>query len=104
MIVRVAIFGSEYMQTLDFNGHAEDWIKPDGEDFYYYKYILKPDDSTPEIIAAVKKSWGSDETEPSFDFEVTVLHEGAQAVYDGDTLRNPQGWNENAVKQIKEVN
>lgn len=101
MIVRVAIFGDEYMQPLDFNGHADDWYKPEGDEFYYYKHILKPGESTPEITATVKTSWGEGETEPPFDFEVTVLHEGAQAVYNGDTLKTPQGWNKDAVSEIE---
>lgn len=100
MIVRVAIFGDEYMQSLDFNGHVDDWYKPENEEFYYYKHILKPDDSTPKITAAVKTSWEGAE-EPPFDFEVTVLHEGAQAIYDGDKLTVPQGWNPNVKDEIE---
>ena len=47
--------------------------------------------------------------EPDYEFEVTVVHEGSQALYDGDKLvcpglaeNDPNHWDPTAVEQIKE--
>ena len=100
MIVRVAIYGADEYMNLNV---PDDWKK--AGDFYYYQKILKgvdgdkPGDKTSTLVANVKQSWvGS--TPPAFDYEVTVVHESAQAVFDGKELAVPAGWDGNAVGSI----
>lgn len=97
MIVRVAIYGAEeFMQPLSF-ANKDDWAQ--AGDFYYYKKILKPGEKTSMITAEVKQSW-SGNTAPEFDYEVTVVHESAQAVFNGKVLDVPEGWDAGAVASI----
>lgn len=97
MIVRVAIYGAEeFMQPLKFAA-KNDWAQ--AGDFYYYKKILQPGEKTSMITAEVKQSWEGN-TAPDFDYEVTVVHESAQAVFDGKVLAVPEGWDSGAVASI----
>ena len=94
MIVRVAIYGAgEYLAEVNL---GDNWIQ--AGDFYYYTQILEPQAETTQITAAVKQ-WSEGEA-PAFDYEVTVVHESAQAVFDGKELVVPTGWDKNAVASI----
>ena len=68
---------------------------------YYYGKVLKPGEDTGEgnLVSSMKFSWKGEE--PDYDFEVTVVHEGSQAVYEGEKLAVPDGWDAEAVAGIK---
>ena len=97
MIVRVGIFGPDEMQAPVMKG---DWTLG-GDGMYYYGKVLKPGEDTGEgnLVSSMKFSW--DGEEPDYDFEVTVVHEGSQAVYEGEKLAVPDGWDAEAVAGIK---
>ena len=86
MIVRVAVYGSD--EYMDVSYSKDDWQKIG--DFYYFKKVLLPQESTSAIDATVKTEWQG--KKPDYDFDVTVVHEAAQAVYDRDKLVSPEGW------------
>ena len=91
MIVRLAIFGPEkYMTISHENGDASAWEKIG--DFYYYKKVLLPGEKTPQIDAILKAEWKG--KQPDYDFQITVTHESAQAVYNGRELATPKGWDD----------
>lgn len=95
MIVRVAVYGAEEYMNLT---APNDWKK--AGDFYYYQKILSPGEKTSKIVANVKQSWEG-KTAPAFDYEVTVVHESAQAVFNGKTLAVPDNtWDTGAVASI----
>ena len=86
MIVRVAIYGADEYMNVSYS--TDDWQKIG--DFYYYKKVLLPKETTSPIKADLKIEWQGEE--PDYNFDVTVVHEAAQAVYNGQTLVRPQGW------------
>jgi len=91
MIVRLAIFGEDQYMTISHkNGDESAWKKIG--DFYYYKKVLRPGEKTPQIDANLKVEWKGEE--PDYNFEVTVVHESAPAVYNGETLATPSGWDD----------
>ena len=94
MIVRLAIFQNDYL-TVKLE-QAADW-KQVG-DFYYYTKVLQPGDKTSAVDANLKTEWKGDE--PEYDFDVTVVHESAQAVYNGEALAVPEGWDAEGVSAI----
>ena len=95
MIVRVAVYGAEEYMNLT---APKDWKK--AGDFYYYQKVLTPGEKTSTIVANVKQEW-SGKTAPAFDYEVTVVHESAQAVFDGKKLARPdKTWDSGAVASI----
>ena len=94
MIVRVAVYGADEYMEVDYS--TDGWQKIG--DFYYYMKVLLPKESTSAIDATVKTEWQGEK--PDYDFDVTVIHEAAQAVYDRDKLVAPKGWDEDAVKLI----
>ncbi len=101
MIVRVIISSIENMKE-EPSYNKNDWLLKDG--FYYYKKVLKPGESTSEIVAKMEFSWGptSDPKEPEYSFDVVVAHEGAQAVYNGKALARPdETWDKEAVAAIE---
>ncbi|MBE6040932.1 MAG: hypothetical protein E7220_00245 [Clostridiales bacterium] len=92
MITRVAIFGQEeYMKPITFE-KASDWEKIG--DFYYYTKVLKPGETTSQITAEMSFDWKTDDPDkkPDYQFDITVVHESTQAVYDGKQLAKPKGW------------
>ena len=98
MIVRVMIYGDENKMTVT---APDDWYEgTDGA--YYYKKILhgsadgKSGDSTSTILAKITVT----DDDNVKDFDIIVVHEGSQAVYDGDKLAVPDGWNAEAVGKI----
>lgn len=92
MIVRVALYGAEEYMNVSCN--TDDWAKIG--DFYYYKKVLLPEGSEPNatspIDANLKIEWQGEE--PDYNFDVTVVHEAAQAVYNGQKLITPKGWDD----------
>ena len=122
MIVRVGIFGPDEMKDPTVN--TDKWIlgpesnREESKYYYYYRYVLKPGDEqhpgdgddTGEgnLVASMTFDWQLQQGEepPDYYFEVTVVHEGAQAIYYYDDEGNehltvPDGWNPTAVGQIK---
>ena len=92
MITRVKIFDNEFMTvTLE---NAADWKESsiEGGKCYCYTKILHPGEKTSAIDAKLKVEWKGEE--PDYDFDVTVIHESAQAVYNGKTLATPDGWDD----------
>ena len=103
MIVRVAIMGEgvKYFKNAP-KYDSSDWAldtDSNGVTWYYYKKVLAPGESTSDILAKMEFSWEGDE--PDYSFEITVVHESAQAVYNGRTLACPAGWKQSIVKAIK---
>ena len=88
MIVRVAIYGADEYMTVEYS--TDDWEKIG--DFYYYKKVLLPEESTSAIDAKLKVEWQGEE--PDYNFDVTVVHEAAQAVYNGKKLITPKSWDD----------
>jgi len=111
MIVRVGIYGPDEFYDSDNPKNLVtmkgDWMK--GNDgMYYYGKVLKgkPDEQTPgentgvgNLVAGLEFSWQGDP--PDYYFEVTVVHEGSQAIYDGTKLKVPKGWDADAVASIQ---
>ena len=101
MIVRVGIYGPDEMADPVMKGN---WtLGNDG--MYYYGVVLKPGEDTGagNLVASMTFNWELEEGEepPDYYFEVTVVHEGSQAIYDGDTLVVPDGWDADAVAGIQ---
>lgn len=105
MIVRVGIYGPTEMSEPSATGN---WFKG-GDGFYYYGKILKPGETTAKdtLVASMSFSWDTKEA-PEYDFDVTVVHEGSQALYDGDKLvvpgaaeNDPNKWDAAAVNKIQ---
>ena len=88
MIVRVAIFGADEYMNVTFEDE-KDWKRIG--DFYYYREVLLPEATTSFIYAKVEQEWEG-KVRPDYDFDVTVVHESAQAIYDGSKLVTPDGW------------
>lgn len=89
IVVRAAIFGPDiepYKMTVTM---GEGWSKNEETGFYYYNRILEPGDSTAEIVAKYDNLPVDIDLR---DFEITVVNEAAVAVYDGDTVAKPEGW------------
>ena len=101
MIVRVMIAGEgvKYMSNPP-EYKTSDWekVKEGDIEWYYYKKVLEPGQKTSDILAKMEFSWQGEE--PNYNFEITVAHESAQAVYNGKTLAAPEGWNQDIVKAI----
>ena len=101
MIVRVMLAGEgvQYFKN-EPEYDKDDWEKvTEGEiEWYYYKKVLKPGESTSHILAKMEFNWTGDQ--PDYSFEITVAHESAQAVYNGKTLATPEGWDQDIVQAI----
>ncbi|MBR3147515.1 MAG: hypothetical protein IKF54_05165 [Eubacterium sp.] len=86
IIVRISVFGSFVTVEAD----ESDWVQ-DG-DYWYYKHILGPGESTSDIIARIDTGKAA---EAGHDFDVVVVHESERVTYD-DTDENrvvkPEGW------------
>ena len=105
MIVRVGIYGPDGMDTPSMNAP---WFK--GNDgMYYYGRVLKGSDDPDQhpgentgagnLVASMSFHWEGEA--PDYYFEVTAVHEGAQAIYEGDKLKVPDGWDAEAVAKIQ---
>lgn len=104
MIVRVAIMGEgvNYFKNGNPSYNHEDWdtdTDSNGVTWYYYKKVLPPNESTSAIDAKMEFNWEG-ENKPDYDFEITVVHESAQAIYNGTALACPQGWNQQKLPVI----
>lgn len=102
MIVRVAIMGEGVKYFKKAPAYDKnDWVTDtdsNGVTWYYYKKVLMPAETTSDILAKMEFSWEGEE--PDYTFEISVVHESAQAVYNGQTLAAPDGWNQSIVKAI----
>ena len=101
MMVRVGIFGNENEKYLTVTP-AAGWIA--GSDgFYDYGSTLKPEEQTSAIDAVLKAEWTKGGENPDLkDFEITVVHESAQAIFDDATqkLAIPAGWDKATAGKI----
>lgn len=98
MIVRVGIYGPGDMEPPQVD--SSKWILGN-DDMYYYYAVLEPGQDTggDNLVQSMSFHWEGDA--PDYYFEVTVVHEGSQAIYDGDKLIVPDGWDADAVAKIK---
>ena len=98
MIVRVGIYGPDEMEAPEVTGKWN-YCRADG--MYYYGEVLPPgkDTSDSKLRASLEFEWEGDE--PDYYLEVTVVHEGSQAIYEGKKLKVPNGWDKGAVAKIK---
>ena len=98
MLVRVGIYGPDNMEMPKAGG---DWFKGD-DGFYYFGRALAPGEETAKglLVAELKTSWKGEK--PEYDYEVTVVHEGCQVLYDNDgKLVYPDGWSRSEVDKIQ---
>ena len=97
MIVRVGVYGPGEMAAPVMKGN---WMQAD-DGMYYYGEVLKPGENTGtgNLVSSLSFSWEGEA--PDYYFEVTVVHEGSQAIYEGNKLKVPDGWDRNAVAKIK---
>lgn len=90
-VVRVAIYMPEALEKVENSitfENASDWVK-DG-DFYYYTKVLEPGKSTSRITA---KTTVPDDVQLGDGFDVVVVHESDQAVYnESNKVVLPDGW------------
>lgn len=89
VVVRVAVFG-DFVNEIEYD--EKDWAKAEGDEWYYYRRILKPGESTPAITAWVDKEAAQ---EAGHDFEIVVVHESERVSYDGtaqNKVNRPEGW------------
>lgn len=85
VIVRVRIFAGDFV-TVEDRGIEKHWVQKG--DWWYYDSVLAPGKETTELYAEVKAS-----TADTDDFEITVVHESARAVYKNNkTLITPEDW------------
>lgn len=98
MIVRVGIYGPDEMDAPVMKGK---WMRSSTDGMYYYGEVLKPGETTGEgnLVASMSFKWKGEA--PDYNYEVTVVHEGCQAIYNGDKLKTPNGWDTNAVAKIQ---
>ena len=86
-VVRVAVFGGELMTVTA----ASDWEQHG--DYYYYKKVLAPGESTSQIKAELKDLTKEQVEALGDDFDVVVTHESALAVYDeNNKVIKPDAW------------
>ena len=104
MLVRVGIYGPDNM-TMPKPQDPDGWFT--GNDgFYYFGKALAPGDKTPAgtLVAQITENWtlGPGEEPPEYDYEVTVVHEGSQVLYNNKgELVCPAGWSRSAVASIQ---
>jgi len=92
VIVRAFIFGPEEKMTITVKPNWEK--RSDG--WYYWTEVLDPGEATDENT--LKATVDIDELTPEQiielgeEFNITVVHEAAPVVYDGDDIVVPDGW------------
>ena len=98
MIVRVGIYGPGEMDAPVMKGK---WMRSSADGMYYYGAVLKPGETTGEgnLVASMSFKWEGEA--PDYNYEVTVVHEGYQTIYDGGKLKAPNGWDTKAVAEIQ---
>jgi predicted ribosomally synthesized peptide with SipW-like signal peptide len=91
VVVRVAIYMPEALEKVENSitfENASDWVKDGG--FYYYTKVLAPGESTSKITA---KTTVPDDVQLGDNFDVVVVHESDQALYDeSNKVVLPDGW------------
>lgn len=90
VVVRVAIYG-DYIKWGE-STIGDGWVHKDGDDWYYYDKMLKPGESTSEIVVKIDKDAA---TSDGHDFDIVVVHESERVSYDGtadNKVSKPEGW------------
>ena len=84
VVVRVFVYGPDGMKVT-----AEDgWVQ--SGDCWYYKKVLKPGESTSDMVASIE---GIDPSVDMSSLDIIVVHEASPAVYDeNDKVVAPSGW------------
>ena len=80
VIARVRVFAAEYANTTA----GSEWIS-NADGWWYYSEILQPGQSTSELLVSIVG-------DPSYDFEIVVVHESSRVVYEDEKLVKPDGW------------
>ena len=77
------------------------WMRSSTDGMYYYGEVLKPGETTGEgnLVASMSFKWEGEA--PDYNYEVTVVHEGYQTIYNGGKLKAPNGWDTKAVAEIQ---
>ena len=88
VVVRAQVYGPDIMQV-SFEKDS-DWDKTQA-DYYYYKSVLAPGESTSEIYAEVNIKNPTEQEEAALatlgdQFEIVVVQESAPAVYDENNV------------------
>ena len=89
VVVRVAAFG-DFINWDETTGSDDNWMK-DG-DWWYYKKILKPGETTSNIVVKIDTDAAK---EAAHDFDIIVVHESERVTYDGTAANKvvkPDGW------------
>ena len=95
VVVRVSVYapiviGNDGEQTATVSG--DNWVKVGEGDtaHYYYKYVLKPGETTDTLLVKTEYLKNADLGDLA---EVIVTHESAQAVQDANgNIATPKGW------------
>ena len=98
MLVRVGIYGPEEMAKVEVGG---DWQYNAKDGMYYYMKVLEPglDTSASKLKSSMQFKWEGDE--PDYEFEVTVVHESAQLLFDDNgNVVIPDKWDPDVVNNI----
>ena len=82
MVVRVRVIGPVEIAFAPGDG----WVQ--NGDWWYYNKVLAKDESTSNLVA----SWEIPADSAIENFDVVVVHESAIAIYDGNTVTTPDGW------------
>lgn len=92
VLVRVQVFAGSFVTVTDVDNN---WTKA-GE-WWYYKGILKPGETTTDLFAEVKAK-----SAPEADFNVIVVHESSRTIYETNTkLIAPDGWDDAAIGAVR---
>ncbi len=98
MLVRVGIYGPDEMAAVEAGG---EWLYNENDGMYYYMNVLEPgaDTSASKLKSSMKFEWEGDE--PEYEFEVTVVHESAQLLFDNNgKVIIPDKWDSDVVNNI----
>ena len=91
-VVRVAIYGPSGM-TITPEEENADWVK--NGDFYYYKNVLAPGETTKEGTLKAEVTLPGD-GDLGDEYQIVVVQECAQAIYKLDSgvnvVTKPDGW------------
>jgi predicted ribosomally synthesized peptide with SipW-like signal peptide len=84
VVVRVGVYGPSTMSVTDVSG--DKWEYDNG--FWYYTEVIKVDGESTRLVAEIKAPKGQID-----NFDVVVVQECAQVVYDEDgNIKVPEGW------------
>lgn len=99
VIIRVAAFG-DFIDWESSTWKDSDWKKIG--DWFYYKKILSPGETTSEIVIKIDTAAAE---KAEHDFDIVVVHESSRVTYDGTTANKvvkpdkwPDSWYDLGIK------